>query len=175
MTARVPIAVLAAVAALGGCASTPPVAPADPAPTDTATAVESDPTGAPVSCALVSSAVIQANLAIAVSEPEQSADGSAITCDYRPVSGELTLVITFATGEDKDSFGRGRRSLDNGGQPTSDVPGVVDEAYVSSTESGNTVTNRLVARKGSVVMTVAAPVSVDAEKTLVAKVLGSAG
>jgi hypothetical protein len=175
MTLRLPIAVLAAVAALGGCASTPPAAPADPEPADTATAAaEPDPTG-PVSCALVSAAVIQANLSIAVSEPAQTGSGSAITCAYQPVNGAVTVIVTFATGEDKDSFARGRRSLDNGGQPTSDVAGLLDEAYVSSTESGDTVTNRLAARKGSVVMTVTAAAPVQAEKSLVAKVLGGTG
>jgi hypothetical protein len=176
MTLRLPIAMVAAVVALGGCANTPPPAAADPDPSNTSTSfAEPDPSPVSVSCALVSAAIIQANLGLAVSEPSQTGNGSAISCDYRPVSGALTVVITFATGEDKDSFARGRRSLDNGGQPTSDVPGLVDEAYVSSTESGDTVTNRLAARKGSIVMTVAAAASVDAEKSLVTKVLGGAG
>jgi hypothetical protein len=178
MSLRLPLILLVSVLALAGCgAATPPANDPDqtePTPADS-TANQVDPPLAAPSCANVSAAVIKANLNITVGEPAQTIAGSTVTCDYRPAEGAVTVSVKFTAGEDKDSFARGRRSLDNGGQPTSDVPGLLDEAYVSSTESGDTVTNSLVARKGSITMSVAAAASVEAEKSLVAKVLGGAG
>jgi hypothetical protein len=174
MRPRLPLVLLATAAILGGCT---------PAPTpDTPNGSSDNTSGPPTTqtaitpgCALVPAAVIKASLNIAVSEPNQTTSGSTISCDYLPADGAHTVVITFTTDQDKDSFARTRRSLDAGGHPTTDVPGLLDEAYVSSDEFGDTVTNSLVARKGSVSMSVAAVASVEAEKSLVAKVLGGAG
>jgi hypothetical protein len=174
---RLPLSLvlIGTAAALTGCtAATPPDAPD---PTDESTApstAQAAPPAAP-GCALVSAAVIKASLNIAVGEPTQTSSGSTISCDYLPADGAHTVVIRFVTDEDQESFARARRSLDSGGHPTTDVPGLVDEAYVSSDEFGDTVTNSLVARKGSVSMSVAAVASVEAEKALIAKVLGGAG
>jgi len=179
MRSRLALLLLGSVLALAGCGSA--TAAQGPDPTEsttsdsTADVVEPPPAGPAPTCALVPAAVIKANLNLAVSEPTQTASGSTITCDYRPADGALAVVIRFSTGEDKDSFARTRRSLDNRGAPTSDVPGLFDEAYVSSTESGDTVTNSLVARKGSTTMSVDATAPIEAEKSLVAKVLGGAG
>jgi hypothetical protein len=174
MRLRLPLALFAVAAALSGCTTTAPTTPAEPSG-DAPTGTEPAAAGPTPSCALVSAAVIKASLAIAVSEPKQTTSESTITCDYVPADGAHTVVITFRTGEDKDSFSRGRRTLDTSGQPTSDVSGLLDEAYVSSTEFGDTVTNSLVARKGQVTMSVAAVASVEAERSLVAKVLGGSG
>ena len=126
-------------------------------------------------CALVPAAVIKASLNLTVSEPTQTTIGSTVTCEYGPANGTPAVIVKFTTGEDKDSFARARRSLDNGGQPTSDVPGLLDEAYVSSTEHGDAVTNSLVARKGSTTISVVAAATLESEKSLVVKVLGGAG
>jgi hypothetical protein len=175
MRLRLPLALLATAAVLAGCTPTPPPdAPDNADQTAAPSTAESGPAPAPA-CALVPAAVIKASLNIVVGEPTQTTSGSTIRCDYMPADGALTVTIKFTLDEDKDSFARVRRSLDTGGQPTTDVPGLVDEAYVSSAEFGDTVTNSLVARKGSVSMSVAAVASVDAEKSLVAKVLGTAG
>jgi hypothetical protein len=178
MSLPLPLLLLVPVLALAGCsASTPPANGPDQTEPTTAdsTAESTDQGAAAPTCANVSAVIIKANLNVTVSEPAQTISGSTVTCDYRPADGALTVIIKFTTGEDKDSFARGRRLLDNGGQPTSDVPGLLDEAYVSSTESGDAVTNSLVARKGSITMSVAATAPVEAEKSLVAKVLGGAG
>jgi hypothetical protein len=173
MRSRLSLLLLVPVFAAAGCSSTPRTDGADrtePTTADT-TADTVDPAPAAPTCANVSAAVIKATLNLAVSEPTQAVSGTTTTCEY----GALNVTIKFTTGADKDSFARERRSLDNGGQPTSDVSGLLDEAYVSSTESGDTVTNSLVARKGSITMSVAAVAPVDAEKSLVAKVLGGTG
>jgi hypothetical protein len=178
MRPRLPLLLLGAVLALAGCRSTPPAQGPDPldqtTPDTTADTVDPPPAGAAPTCALVPAAVIKASLNLAVSEPTQTTSGSTVTCDYRPNGGALAVIVKFSTGEDKDSFARVRRSLDNRGVPTSDVPGLFDEAYVSSSESGDTVTNSLVARKGSITMSVDAVASIEAEKSLVVKVLGGA-
>jgi len=173
MRPRVALLLVLSVFALAGCRSTPPAEGPDQVDPTTAAddPVEQSPAGAAPTCANVPAAVIKASLNIAVGEPAQTTSGSTVTCEY----GALNVIIKFTTGVDKDSFARERRSLDNGGQPTSDVPGLVDEAYASSTESGDTVTNSLVARKGSTAMSVAAAAPIEAEKSLVAKVLGSSG
>jgi len=172
MRPRLALLLVFTVLALGGCTSTPSEGSDQTDPTTAADdPVEQSPAGAAPTCANVPAAVIKASLNIAVGEPAQTTSGSTVTCEY----GALNVIIKFTTGVDKDSFARERRSLDNGGQPTSDVPGLVDEAYASSTESGNTVTNSLVARKGSTAMSVAAAAPIEAEKSLVAKVLGSSG
>jgi hypothetical protein len=169
------LVLLATAAVLTGCTpATPADAPDSPDESSAPSTAEAAPRAAP-GCALVSAAVIKATLNIAVSEPTQTTSGSTISCDYLPADGTYTVVITFVTDQDKDSFARARRSLDSGGHPTTDVPGLADEAYVSSDEFGDTVTNSLVARKGSVSMSVVAVASVEAEKALVAKVLGGAG
>jgi hypothetical protein len=171
MRSRPALLLALSVFAVAGCSSTPAAGgPDQPEPT-TADAVDQPAGGPAPTCANVPAAVIKASLNRAVSEPTQTTGGSTVTCEY----GALNVIIKFTTGVDKDSFARERRSLDNGGQPTSDVPGLVDEAYASSTESGNTVTNSLVARKGSTTMSVAAPAPIEAEKALIAKVLGGAG
>ena len=177
MRPRLSLLLLVPAVALAGCTTTPPADGPDQAETTAdGTADPADPpTGAAPTCALVPAAVIKANLNVAVSEPTQTASGSTVTCDYRPADGALTVIIKFTTGEDRDSFARGRRSLDDGGEPTSDVPGLLDEAYLSSTEFDDIVTNSLVARKGSTTMSVAAVAPVEAEKSLIAKVLGGAG
>ena len=174
MSLRRPLLLLVPVLALAGCTSTPPAnGPDQTEPTADSTAESVD--GPAPTCANVPAAVIKANLNLTVGEPTPRTNGSTVTCESRSADGALTVVIKFTTGEDKDSFARGRRALDNGGQPTSDVPGLLDEAYVSSTESGTTVTNSLVARKGSTTMAVAAAAPIEAEKSLVTKVLGGAG
>jgi len=179
MRPRLPLLLLVPVLAVTGCSSTPRADGTDQTEPTTADAtadqVDPPPASAAPTCANVSAAVIRAILNIAVSEPTQTISGSTVTCDYRPADGAHTVRVEFTTGEDKDSFARSRRSLDSGGQPTSDVPDLVDEAYVSSTELGDVVTNSLVARKGSTTMRVAAAAPVEAEKSLVAKVLGGAG
>jgi hypothetical protein len=173
------LAGVAIIGVLAGCSSTPTTGTGGTDPSVDASATDSgsgDPTVAPTTavpptCTLASAAVIKSTLGVDVQEPTQSADDTLITCTYAPAADGRTVLVRFTTDSDASVFARGRQQFDSGGQPTSDVPGVLDGAYTSSTEFGDVVTNTLVARKGSVEMQVTAVATVDAEKTLVTKVL----
>ena len=109
---------------------------------------------------------------LTVSEPSQSFDDTETLCTYTSTAGN-NPIVTFRTGQDAASFARARREADASGDPTRDVDGVGQEAYVTAEEFGNQVSNTLVVRQGSVILSVTAAVSVDAEKAFATKVLAS--
>ena len=111
--------------------------------------------------------LIKSTLDIDVPPAQETANDTVTTCTYL---GATTVIVRLSTDEDATSFGQGRRNLDEGGQPTTDVAGLGDEAYYSSVEFGDIVTNTLVARRGPVQVQVAAVASLDAEKDLVGKI-----
>jgi hypothetical protein len=178
MRVRVFLACVCAVVAglASACSSTPPATPDDEATDPTATEASADPTGNPreLSCALAPAAVVKSTLSIDVSPPAQVANGAATECTYLSGVGGSTVTVRMQTGDGAEAFAIGRRGFDEGGQPTSDVSGLGDEAYMSSTEFGDVVTNTLVARKGAVEVLVAAAAPVAAEKALIQKVFEAA-
>lgn len=164
------------VVLLAGCQAAPPAAPSsDPSAPDDSAVVEtpepSDPAVKPA-CALASAAVVKATLGLTVAEPSQSFDDTETECTYTSASG-MNPIVKFRTGQDSASFARARREAESTGDPTRDVTDVGDEAYVTAEEFGNQVSNTLVVRDGSVILSVTAAVSVDAEKAFATKVLAS--
>jgi hypothetical protein len=168
------------VASLAGCQAAP--APADssspPADlsSDTATTdaeVTNDPVLSKQFCGKASAAVVKSTLGFTVTEPQESFDETEIECTYRPVGNGNALVVKFRTGQDAASFTRIRHESDNTGKPTMDVDGVGDQAYATSDEFGDMVSNTLVARKGSVQMLVTAPAPIDQEKAFVKAVFAA--
>jgi hypothetical protein len=160
-----------------GCQVAPTTAPS---PSQSADSVVDTPTtdaapapAATPKCSLASAAVVKSTLGMGVSEPSESYGASEISCTYLPLDGGLTVLVSFRTDQDADSFARARHEADTTGEPTTDVAGLADEAYMSSTEFGGTVTNTLVARKGSVELKVIAPVSLEKEKAFATKVFSS--
>jgi hypothetical protein len=166
---RAVVVVLAAIA-LAACTPSEP----EPDATDDPSTVETTPAGprtAP-SCALASPALIKATLNLDVSEPVQTTNEPVVGCTY---NGESSVIVRFQSEEDASSFARGRRGFETSGQPTTDVTGFHDEAYMSSTEFGDVVSNTLVARKGAVEILVTATATVDAEKALITKLFEALG
>lgn len=107
-------------------------------------------------------------------DPTESFSQTEIDCTYLPVEdGGLTILMRFRTGEDHASFAYDRGEADATGQPTTEVNDVGDEAYYSSTEFGIVITHTLVARRGSVVVIVGAPVTLDQEKDLIRKIFAN--
>jgi hypothetical protein len=170
---------LLCVALLTGCQVVPPSSSSSPsspsspdgAADETTTAEPTDPANKPV-CSLASSAVVKSTLGLTVSEPSQSFDDTETLCTYTSTAG-INPIVTFRTGQDAASFARARREAEATGDPTREVDGVGDEAYVTAEEFGNQVSNTLVVRRGAVILSVTAAVSVDAEKAFAAKVLSS--
>lgn len=175
---RLPLLVSVVVAGvlLAGCTqSTAGTGAADPsASADANGDTDSSAPATQPACTMVSAAVVKTNLGIDVQEPTQSTNDTVIGCAYAPSTDGRTIVVRFQIGQDAATFARGRQGVDGSGQPTSDVD-LFDGGYSSSTEFGDIVTNTLVARKGSIEMLVTADASLDAEKTLVTKVLGGLG
>ena len=159
-----------------GCQAVPPppaptssVAPDDALPSQTTEPTE--PATKPA-CSLASAAVVKSTLGLTVSEPSQSFDNTETLCTYTSVAGN-NPVVTFRSGQDAASFARARHEADATGDPTRDVDGVGQEAYVTAVEFGDQVSNTLVVRQGSVILSITAAVSVDAEKAFAIKVLAS--
>jgi hypothetical protein len=173
---RLVVASLAGALLVAGCQAAPPspsptgsVAPDDALPTKTAE--PTDPATKPA-CSLANAAVVKSTLGLTVGEPSQSFDDTEILCTYTSTAGN-NPVVTFRTGQDAASFARARREADATGDPTRDVEGVGQEAYVTAEEFGNLVSNTLVVRQGSVILSVTAAVSVEAETAFATKVLAS--
>jgi hypothetical protein len=173
---RLSVAVVcaAAVGFAGACSSAP--AGDDSADAGATTEPSTDPTGnaLELSCSLAPAALVKSTLNIDVSPPAEVANGAATECTYLSGVGGTTVTVRLQTGDGADAFAIGRRGFDDGGQPTSDVTGLGDEAYKSSVEFGDVVTNTLVARKGAVEVYVEAAATVDGEKALVQKIFESA-
>jgi hypothetical protein len=180
MRKRALLSVVPAVVALflAGCQVAPTDAPPGASPTDTADVARtasSDPPGPATrpTCTLASAAVVKSTLGFTVSEPTESFDESEIECTYRPTNDGHTVIVKFRSDRDAASFAQTRRETDQSGKPTMDVDGLGDEAYATSDEFGEVVTNTLVARKGSVEMLVVAAAPIEAEKAFIGRVFAS--
>ncbi len=176
------LAALAAFAtALGGCqaAPSPSGTPSDESTEDTTvgpdstTTVRTEP-ARPPGCALAPAALIKTTLGMSLREPTESFDDTEIDCTYVPVQeSDLTILLRFRLGQDHASFVTYRTDSETNGEPTTDITDVGDEAYFSTTEFGVTITHTVAARKGSVVLIVSAPTSLDSVKNLTRQILAS--
>ena len=117
--------------------------------------------------------MIKETLKLEVSPPSEVSADSAVECTYP--SGQNSVIIRFQGDRDATTFADRRREADKGGEPTSNVAGLGDEAYLSSVEFGDTVTNTMVSRKGKIEIEVVSVASVDAEKALITKLFGAVG
>ena len=165
------------VALLGGCggastSSSSSTTAAEPEVGASTSAGATQPAVKPT-CAAVSPALIKQTLNLDVSAPTQVAEDTSVECTYPSGVGNHSVIVRFETEQGIVSFADRRRSSDADGQPTSDVSGVGDEAYSSSVEFGDTVTNTLVARKGSVEVRVVTVASIEAEKALLTTLLST--
>lgn len=123
-------------------------------------------------CALVPPPLIASTLGMELSEPTASFSAEEVHCTYQPVAdGGLTIQVQFRLAQDQASFATFRTESGTPGVETMDLAGVGDEAYYSSSEFGDVVTNTVTARKGTVVFILGAPTPLDEVKALVQQVL----
>jgi hypothetical protein len=161
---------------MAGCASSPSTTTEDtPAPDSSVASENAGATGSAVhpTCALAPVSVIKETLKIDVSAPTETSSAGIVECSYMSAASGHNVIVRFSTDQDANTFAGLRDDAENGGEPTTDVSGVGDEAYQSSVEFGDTVTNTMVARKGTVAIQVDAVASLDAEKALLTKLFAA--
>ncbi len=155
---------------VAGCASSQSPSSTDDEPGTSAGA--DDPAGEPASpavqssCTLAPASLIKEKLNLDVQAPAEVSANNTVECTYLSGMQGNSVIVRFLADRDAAAFADGRRDADTGGEPTSDVWGVGDEAYQSSVEFGDTITNTMVARKGTVEIEVVSVATVDAEKAL---------
>ncbi|GAA1282682.1 hypothetical protein [Saccharothrix xinjiangensis] len=138
MTARTALAA-AALFALAACTAEPQTA--QTAPT-TATTSPAPTESAGVNCADAPQDVVAAALRLRLNHSRQSIVDNVVTCTYDGGGAQ----VRFTTGADAASFARRRAEH----RDAVDVPGFRDEAYRTTTTSGEVVRTVVVARRGTV-------------------------
>jgi hypothetical protein len=127
------------------------------------------------SCKLAPASLIKEKLKLDVQAPSEVSADNTVECTYLSGQQGNSVIVRFQAGRDATTFADRRHTADNGGQPTSDIAGVGDQAYQSSVEYGDTVTNTMVARKGAVEIEVVSVGTVDAEKALLVALFSALG
>ncbi|MFJ6674432.1 hypothetical protein ACIQMJ_25290 [Actinosynnema sp. NPDC091369] len=139
-----------ALLALCACTATPAVEPPpSPTPTDSAG----------VNCEDAPPDVVGKALDLRLNGPRQTITGNVVRCAY----GGGTAEVRFETGADAASFAEGRR--DHSG--ITDLPGFHDEAYRATAVTGEVVRTAVVARAGTVEITVTTDATDDRARQLV--------
>jgi hypothetical protein len=147
---------LAAVAllALGACTS---------APTSTPTTSETPPPtatdSAGVNCEDAPEDVVSAALRLRLAHARQTITDNVVLCSYDGGMAE----VRFETGADAASFAAGRREH----AQVIDVPGFHDEAYRATAVTGEVVRVAVVARRGTVEITVTSGANVEHAQQLI--------
>jgi hypothetical protein len=100
-----------------------------------------------------------------VQPPKVINNGPVVGCTY-PSPTAFIVIVRFETDTDAATFARAKAGFTQNKLPVTDVVGFQDEAYSSTTGSGDHLVNTLVARKGSVEILVVAPATIDREKDL---------
>lgn len=143
-----------ALLALAACTSTPPSTPTtEPPPAPTAT----DSAG--VNCEDAPAEVVGAALELRLNHPRQAIADNVVRCTY----DGGTTEVRFETGADAASFADGRAEH---GQVT-DLPGFHDEAYRATAVTGEVVRTAVVARAGTVEITVTTGATAEQAQRLV--------
>jgi hypothetical protein len=175
----------AALLLLAGCVAAPD-APSDAGLGDSTVDVPTGPDGSTVEgppdleqagnaaawCDLASPSLIDETLGLQMQEPIASFTADEVHCDYVAVeAGDPTLVVQFLLGQDHDTFAAYREAVENPSEPSADLTGVGDEAFYRFSEFASPVSYFAVARKGSVVLLVEAPSSLEDVTDLMVQVL----
>lgn len=154
------VLVAAALLALGACTGTP-TAPPTPTPPP-ATAQSPTPTAtdsAGVNCEDAPEDVVGAALGLVLGHPRQTITGDVVRCSY---DGGMTEV-RFRTGADATSFAERRREHAR----ATDLPDFHDEAFRATAVTGEVVHTAVVARRGTVEITVTSNANADQAQRLI--------
>lgn len=172
---------------LSACSAAPEAGPAgsslEPSPepeVDLAAPVSDDTTedgeeaesNAAAWCALVPSSLVASTLGMSLQPPTASFSAEEVYCTYLPVEdGGRTIQVQFRLSQDHAGFVAVREESEIPGVSVADLPDVGDEAFYTSSEFGDVVTNTVTARRGSVVLTIGAPSPLEQVANLVRLVL----
>lgn len=122
-------------------------------------------------CALIPSSLVASTLGMELQPPMASFSAEEVHCTYQPVEdGGRTIQVHFRLSQDHERFLAVREESEIPGVSIADLPGVGDEAFYTSSEFGDVVTNTVTARQGSVVLTVGAPSPLEDVTELVRQV-----
>lgn len=170
---------------LSACSAGPESAPATDASPETEAAVveplqdenpvpedlEEDQSNAAAWCALVPSSLVASTLGLQLHPPTASFSAEEVRCTYLPMDeGGRTIQVHFLIAQDHERFVAVREESETLGVSVADLPDVGDEAFYTSSEFGEVVTNTVTARQGSVVLTIGAPSPLEDVTTLVRQV-----
>jgi hypothetical protein len=145
------------VLALAACTSTPPSTPTTPTTEQPPSPTATDSAG--VSCEDAPEDVVGAALALRLNHPRQTIADNVVRCTY----DGGTTEIRFETGANAASFAEGRADH---GQVT-DLPDFHDEAYRATAVTGEVVRTAVVARAGTVEITVTSGATADQARQLI--------
>lgn len=117
-------------------------------------------------CGLASPAAVGAALGMTMEAPDVTNDPPITVCDYWSTNRHKVIIRIQRDLGPKD-FSENKASMRTElNQPTIDVPGIGDEAYVTSNHSKFVPNNTLVARKGAVEIMISSGATVNREKSL---------
>lgn len=145
---------LLALGALGACKST-----ATPPPTTESTPPSIATDSAGVSCENAPEDVVGAALRMRLNHPRQTITDNVVRCSYDGGTAE----VRFETGADAGSFAEGRKDHAR----ITDLPGFHDEAYRAVAITGEVVQTAVVARSGTVQITVVSGANADQAQQLI--------
>ncbi|WP_033438299.1 hypothetical protein [Saccharothrix sp. NRRL B-16314] len=151
------VLVAAALLALGACTGTPPAPTPPPATAQSPTPTATDSAG--VNCEDAPEDVVGAALGLELNHPRQTITGDVVRCSY---NGGMTEV-RFHTGADAASFAESREKQAR----ATDLPDFHDEAYRATAVTGEVVLTAVVARRGTVEITVTSNANADQAQRLI--------
>lgn len=163
------IAVAATCAALAACTTSS----GTPEPGGTVgTAAGASPAApAPVAgtyCAKAPSGVVGPALGVKAGALKVWLEGPVTVCSY---VGEAEVIVRYQIGESATSFAAARSSMPH--QRITTMSGLGDSAFFARYSAGATTSDTLAARQGSVAVFITSPAALDAERTLMTKLLAA--
>ncbi|ONI85667.1 hypothetical protein ALI22I_28280 [Saccharothrix sp. ALI-22-I] len=148
------VLIAVALLALGACTSAPP-----PSPTTESTPPSTPTESAGVNCEDAPEDVVGAVLQLRLNHPRQTITDNVVRCSY---DGGMTEV-RFETGADAASFAEGRKDH----AQIADLPDFHDEAYRATAVTGEVIQTAVVARAGTVEITVTSGAHADQAQQLI--------
>lgn len=139
---------------LCSCTGTPASTPTTEQPPS---ATPTDSAG--VNCGDAPEDVVGTALELRLNHPRQTITGNVVRCTY----GGGTAEVRFETGADAASFAAGREDHAR----ITDLPGFHDEAYRATAVTGEVVQTAVVARRGTVEITVTSGATADHAQRLI--------
>lgn len=146
---------------LVSCGPSSPLPAPTPVPTS---AAPSAPVALLTNCSLVTAADVSSTLAIPVGPPLIDRSHPPVTsCLFQGGTPTRTVLVVFHPDEDAAAFANDKATLNANRLPTTDIPGLGDQAYASLLQSPDKKVSvvTLVARKGMVQVSIRSQTTLD--------------